>query len=120
MSKDLDEALSKIDNKLDEVTEAIHKVDKEVALQKVMFDARMEQNTDSLREHMAQTQLLKETIIKIDARLAPIEVDRIQAEAIKKYRNDKLKKYGKILGSIATVVGLFIATKPWLIKLLGL
>mgnify|MGYP003494030453 len=137
MAKTTDEMLNRIDAKLDDMSDSIHKIDKEVALQKSAFDSHtnqdeqmyeelkrmndiLQQNTESLRQHMQQTQLLKETVLKIDARLAPIEVERIEAEAVKKYRNDKLKKYGKILGLIATAVGILAAAKPLLLKLLGL
>lgn len=137
MAKTTDEMLNRIDAKLDDMSDSIHKIDKEVALQKSAFDSHtnqdeqmyeelkrmndiLQQNTESLRQHMQQTQLLKETVLKIDARLAPIEVERIEAEAVKKYRNDKLKKYGKILGLIATAIGILAATKPLLLKLLGL
>lgn len=136
MAKNVDDMLNKIDEKLDEVVDSVHKVDKEVALQKVAFDAHTKQdehmyeelkrmndilyqNTESLKQHMAQTQLLKETVLKIDARLAPIEVERIEEEAIRKYRNEKLKKYGKVLGVVATAIGLLAALKPLLLKLLG-
>ena len=137
MPKNMDDMLNKIDEKLDEVSDSIHKVDKEVALQKAAFEAHtaqdeqmyeelkrmndiLQQNTESLKQHMAQTQLLKDTVLKIDARLAPIEVERIEAEAVKKYRNEKLKKYGKVLGLIATAIGILAAAKPLLLKLLGL
>ena len=137
MAKTTDEMLNRIDAKLDDMSDSIHKIDKEVALQKSAFDSHtnqdeqmyeelkrmndiLQQKTESLRQHMQQTQLLKETVLKIDARLAPIEVERIEAEAVKKYRNDKLKKYGKILGLIATAIGILAATKPLLLKLLGL
>lgn len=137
MAKNIDDMFSKIDEKLDEVVNSIHKVDKELAIQKSVFDAHtkqdehmyeelkrmndtLSQNTASLQEHMQQTQLLKETVLKIDARLAPIEVERIKEEAVRKYRNQKLKKYGKIIGVVATAIGILAATKPLLLKLLGL
>lgn len=137
MPKNMDDMLNKIDEKLDEVVDSIHKIDKESALQKHAFDAHtkqdeqmydelkrmndiLQQNTESLREHMKQTQLLKDTVLKIDARLAPIEIERIEEEAVRKYRNAKLKKYGKILGVIATAIGIAAAAKPLLLKLLGL
>lgn len=136
MAKSSDDMLNKMDEKLDEVSNYCHKIDKEVALQKAAFDVHtkqdeqmyeelkrmndiLQQNTDSLREHMAQTQLLKDTVLKIDARLAPFEVERIEVEAVKKYRNAKLKKYGKILGIIATAIGVLAGLKPLLLKLLG-
>lgn len=137
MAKNIDDMLNKIDEKLDEVSDSIHKVDKEQSLQKAAFDAHqkqdehmyeelkrmndiLQQNTESLKQHMAQTQLLKDTVLKIDARLAPIEVERIEAEAVRNYRNEKLKKYGKILGIVAAAVGTLAALQPFLLKLLGL
>lgn len=137
MAKNLDDMLNKIDEKLDEVSDSIHKVDKEVALQKAAFDEHvktdekmyeelrrmndiLQQNTESLKEHMAQTHLLKQTVLKMDARLLPIEVERIEQEAIRKYRNEKLKKWGKILGIIATVVGVLAGAKPLILKLFKL
>ncbi len=137
MAKSNEDMLKKIDETLDGVTESLHKIDKEQALQKAAFEAHTEQdehmyselkrmndilqqNTESLKQHMQQTQLLKDTVLKIDARLAPIEVERIEAEAVKNYRNEKLKKYGKVLGIIATAIGILAACKPLLLKLLGL
>jgi methyl-accepting chemotaxis protein len=119
MAKNMDDILNRIDEQLNEVVDSVHKIDKEVALQKAAFDVHtkqdeqmyeelkrmndiLAQNTESLKQHMAQTQLLKDTVLKIDQRLAPIEVARIEEEAINKYRNLKLKKYGKVLGIIAT------------------
>lgn len=128
MAKNTDEMLNRIDEKLDSVSGAIYKVDKEVALQKAAFDEHIKQdekmyeefkrmndilqaNTESLKEHMAQTALLKDQCMKIDARLAPFEVERIEKEAVKKYRNEKLKKWGKILGLIATLVAIIAGLK---------
>lgn len=137
MAKTTDEMLNKMDAKLDDMSDSIHRIDKEVALQKAAFDDHtgqdekmyaelkrmndiLQQNTESLKQHMMQTQLLKETVLKIDARLAPIEIERIKAEALKEDRQDKLKKYGKILGIVATSIGILAAAKPFLLKLLGL
>ena len=140
MAKSSDDMLNKIDEKLDEVSNSCHKIDKDLALHKAAFNVHIKQdehmfeefkvmneefkrmndilrdNTDSLKEHMAQTNLLKDTVLKIDARLAPFEVERIEEEAIKKYRNAKLKKYGKVLGIIATALGVLAALKPLLLK----
>jgi thiaminase len=137
MAKNLDDMLNKIDEKLDDVSDAIHKVDKEVALQKAAFDEHikqdekmyeefkrmndiLQQNTDSLKEHMHRTDLLEDIVKKMDLRLSPIELERIEDEAVKKYRNSKLKKYGKVLGAIATAIGILAMLKPLLLKLLGL
>lgn len=131
MAKNVDDILIKIDVKLDEVSDTIHKIDKEVALQKAAFDDHIKQdelmyqefkrmndilqsNTDSLKEHMHRTELLETLVAKIDTRLAPIELERIEQEAVRKYRNAKLKKYGKILGVIATIAGILAAIQPFL------
>jgi len=137
MAKNTEDMLNKIDEKLDDVVDSIHKVDKEVALQKAAFDDHikqdermyeefkrmndiLQQNTESLKEHMHRTELLEDLVKKIDVRLSPFEIEKIEEEAVKKYRNSKLKKYGKILGAIATGIGILAAIKPLLLKLLGL
>ena len=137
MAKHVDEMLMKIDTKLDEVSDSIHKVDKEVALQKAAFDEHIKQdermyeefkrmndilqaNTESLKEHMHRTELLESIVQKMDARLTPIELEKIELAAITKYRNEKLVKYGKILGLITTLIGILAATKPLLLKLLSM
>jgi hypothetical protein len=128
MAKDLDQKLSYMQEKIEEVSDTTYRIDKELALHKAAFESRTKQdelmhieqqrmntildsNTDSLKEHMNQTMLLKEMVVKMDARLSPIETERIEQEAIKKYRNDKLKKIGKVVGIIATIVGIIIAIK---------
>ena len=140
MANSIDDVLNKIDtvdSKVDQVTITIHKIDKEVALQKLTFDEHikqdekmyeefrrmndiLQQNTQSLKEHMHRTELLEELVTKIDTRLSPFEIDKIQKEAVNQYRNEKLKKYGKVLGLIATAIGILAALKPFLLKLLGL
>lgn len=136
-NKSTDELLAKIDGKLDEVSGSIHKVDKEVALQKAAFDDHLkqdermyeefkrmndilQQNTESLKEHMHRTELLEELVTKMDARIAPLEREKIEQAAIDKYRTEKLKKWGKILGGVATLIGILAAAKPLLLKLLSL
>lgn len=137
MAKTTDEMLNKIDTKLDDVSESIHKVDKEVALHKASFDEHikqdermyeefkrmndiLQQNTDSLKEHMHRTDLLEQLAMKMDARLAPIELARTKAATISEYRNAKLIKIAKWLGLIATVIGIIATAQPFLLKLLAL
>lgn len=129
--------LNKIDTKLDDVSDSVHKIDKEVALQKAAFEDHLKNaenrydelkrmndilqiNTESLKEHMHRTELLEELVSRMDARLSPIEHAKIAEEAVQKYRTDKLKKYGKILGIVATAIGVLAAVKPFLLKLLTL
>jgi Mg2+ and Co2+ transporter CorA len=128
MAKNQDDMLSKIDSKLDEVSECLHRVDKEVALQKSAFDDHLKQdekmyeefkrmndilqsNTESLKEHMHRTALLEQLAQKMDARLTTIELEKLELAAIKKYRNEKLMKIAKILGIIATIVAIIAGIK---------
>ena len=138
MSKNIDDVINRIadvDNKVDEVVVAIYKVDKEVALQKAAFDEHirqdekmyeefkrmnniLQQNTESLKEHMQRTsvaenrqQILEDLVRAIDSRLSPFEQSKLEEEAVRKYRNEKLKKIGKILGIIATLVAIIAGLK---------
>lgn len=77
-------------------------------------------NTASLAEHMRRTATLEEAVAKIDMRLSPIEVERIQKDAISKDRKELIILLVKIIGGIATLIGAVIAAKPFIIKLLTL
>lgn len=135
MAKNLDEMLSKIDQKLDEVSGSIHKVDKEVALQKAAFDEHikqdekmyeefkrmndiLQQNTESLKEHMHRTELLEDIVKKMDARLSPVEVRHIEEEAVKKHRKEVFIMSAKIVGALAAAVAVIAFFKPALLLLL--
>lgn len=137
MAKTTEDMLVKIVDKLDELQKSTHNIDKEVALQKAAAEDHaqdlkvlqqeqkrnndiLQQNTQSLNEHMARTDLLESMVEKMDARLVPIEVERIQKEAIAAHRKDMMKKWGKIIGVLATLGGLIAATKPYLLLLLSL
>lgn len=131
MAKNLDEMLLRIDEKLDEVSDSIHKVDKEVALQKAAFEEHQKQdegmyaelkrmndilqdNTESLKEHMHRTALLEQLVAQMDIRLSPIEREKIEKEAVKKYHDAEVErwiKYGKILGVIAALIGIVAGIK---------
>ena len=129
MAKNLDEMLSKMDQKLDEVSDSIHKVDKEVALQKAAFDEHikqdekmyeelkrmndiLQQNTESLKEHMHRTELLEDIVKKMDARLSPVEVRHIEEEAVKKHKKEILIMSAKIVGALAAAVAVIAFFMP--------
>lgn len=137
MAKDLDQKLSDIQDKVEEVSNTINKIDKDLAVHKVTFishleqDERMyeefkrmndilQQNTESLKEHMHRTELLEHIVQKMDIRLSPLEIQRLENDIITKYRNEKLKKIGKIIGIVTTLIGLGAALKPLLAALLNL
>jgi uncharacterized protein YukE len=123
MAKDLEQKMSYIQEKLDDVASTVHKIDKEVALQKAAFEDHQKQdegmyeelkrmnnilqeNTESLREHMHRTELLEKVVKKIDDRLSPFEQEKLKKEAVDHYRKEKLVQIGKWLGLIATIVGI--------------
>jgi uncharacterized protein YukE len=128
MAKDLEQKISYIQEKLDDVASTVHKIDKEVALQKAAFDDHQKQdegmyeelkrmnnilqeNTESLREHMHRTELLEKVVKTIDDRLSPLEQEKIKKEAVDHYRKDKLFQIGKWLGIVATIVGIIAGIK---------
>lgn len=123
MAKDLEQKMSYIQEKLDDVASTVHKIDKEVALQKAAFEDHQKQdegmyeelkrmnnilqeNTESLREHMHRTELLEKVVKTIDDRLSPFEQEKLKKEAVDHYRKEKLVQIGKWLGLIATIVGI--------------
>lgn len=135
MARDLDEKMNYIQEKIEEISSTAYKIDKEVALQKAAFDEHIKQdekmyeefkrmndilqiNTESLREHMHRTEVAEqqlsilESLAKnIDSRLTPIERERVEKEAVSKYRNELLMKIAKIVGAIGTVVAIIAGIK---------
>lgn len=135
MARDLDEKMNYIQEKIEEISSTAYKIDKEVALQKAAFDEHIKQdekmyeefkrmndilqiNTESLREHMHRTEVAEqqlsilESLAKnIDSRLMPIEKERVEKEAVSKYRNELLMKVAKIVGAIGTIVAIIAGIK---------
>lgn len=122
MAKDTDDKVSWIKEKVEEVAETIHKIDKEVSLQKAAFDDHLEQdermfqefrrmndilqqNTDSLKEHMHRTDMLEGLLNRMDMRFAPIEMKHIKDGVIEEYRLERKKKIAGILIFVAKVAG---------------
>lgn len=136
MAKTTEDLLSKIVDKLDDLQKSTHNIDKEVALQKAAADERhqdlkavqeeqkraneiLAENTKSLQEHMARTDLLETAVKKIDERLTPIEIERIQKEAVAKHRKEVIVKAAKIAGALTALGGLIAAAKPLILLLLS-
>lgn len=137
MAKTTEDLLAKIVDKLDDLQKSTHSIDKEVALQKAAAEDHaqdlkalqheqkrnndiLQQNTQSLNEHMARTDLLESMVEKMDARLTPIEIDKIEKEAVAKARKEALIRWGKIIAALATLSGIIAAAKPFLLFLLTL
>ena len=126
--------LDYIQERLDSVAETVANVDKEVALQKAAFESHtkqdeqmydelkrmndiLQQNTDSLKEHMGNNHLLKEMVVTLNKRLEPIEIEFIQKAAVRDYILKKAKFIGKVATAIAAVAGLWVYCKPLLFHL---
>ena len=133
MTRDIDGKLDYIQEKLDSVENCVSKIDKEVALQKAAFDDHLEQdermydelkrmndilqqNTDSLKEHMYRTELLETIVQKIDMRLSPLEKENIEQQAVAKYRKDFMVRVAKIIGILVGVVSAIAALWPLIVK----
>src|SRR5690606_16024802 len=137
MAKTTEEMLSKIVDKLDDLQKSTHNIDKEVALQKASAMERshdikamqeeqkrsneiLQKNTESLNEHMARTDLIEKAVQQMDARITPIEIDKIQKEAIATHRKEMMIRWAKIIGVVATLGGIVAMAKPFLLFLLTL
>ena len=71
------------------------------------------ENTQSLKEHMMQTNLVREAtesvknaLVKIDGRLTPIEEERLKKAAVKDYIKERWKMWLICLGAVATLLGI--------------
>lgn len=140
MYKDLDEKVELIRERLDDVSATVHKVDKDIALYKHILEEHfkqdekmyvefkrmndiLQQNTDSLKEHMYRTELaekqlavLEELARKIDERVSSIEEEKVRAQAISKYKHELVIKIGKVLGIITSLIALVSGIVSLLIK----
>lgn len=125
-----------IHKKIDDVAETCIRIDKELALSKVAFDNHLKQdesmyaelrrmndilqeNTESLKEHIKRTNLLQDMVIKIDQRLSPVEIEHIKDQAVKTWVYDRLKLIGKAGAAIGAVGAAWLALKPLILSLLS-
>ena len=137
MAKTTEDLLSKIVDKLDDLQKSTHNIDKEVALQKASSIERhmdiksiqddqklhnniLTENTKSLQEHMARTDLLEKAVHNMDARLSPLEREKIEQAAIAAHRREVIVRWSKILGVLTALGGAIVAAKPLLLFLLAL
>lgn len=124
-----------LQEKLDTIAGAMSNIDKDVALQKAALLAHTEQdeklcaeltrmnnilqdNTESLKEHVRRTNLLESVVKNIDDRLNPIEIEHIQKAAVHSWAMNKLKLLGKIGTAVGAVAAAWMYIAPWLTRLL--
>ncbi len=120
------QGLNKVDSKVEKVADKCDTIEK---IQAVMQEAQthhaesitelhttqksmndiLANNTRSLEEHMAQTKMIKDLTMSVNARLEPIEQERLKKQAVKEFLKSSGLKWTKILGAMATLVGIAIA-----------
>lgn len=127
----MSEKIDYIQKKVDSVADTVANIDKDMALQKAAFEAHTKQdermyeelrrmndilqvNTESLKEHMKQTLLLKNMVDKMDSRLSPMEVEFIQKNAVKNWVIVRVKFLGKVGFALAAIDAVWIYVKPLL------
>jgi len=120
-----------IQDKVDSVAETVASIDKDMALQKAALEAHtkqdekmyeefrrmndiLQENTASLKEHMQQTKILKDMVVKMDQRLSPMEVEYIQKTAVKDWVVVRVKFIAKLGTAAAAVAGAWMYLKPLL------
>jgi hypothetical protein len=129
---DLQGKLNSIQDRVDEVYDTVHRIDKEVALNRSAFDDHMaqdkliyeefkrmndllQQNTESLREHMRRTDMLEDIVQKMDARFTPIELEHVERQFVQKYKEERKKKikdimvfWTKIAGGLSAAIAIYM------------
>jgi type I site-specific restriction endonuclease len=113
----MSDQLDKILEKLESVGDKVAEIDTQLHVLNAKFEAHLEDdkesketlirntdilsdNTDSLKEHMAQTALLRDYIKKVDDRFTPIEQEAQRKAAVELYTHSKLVLIAKIGGAI--------------------
>ena len=126
----LDE-LKDIKDSVDECNKNTNDVSKSLAEYKVAFDLHtkqdelmyeefkrmndiLQQNTDSLREHMLRTSLLEDAVVKIDGRLQPIEIEKIEKDAVRKAAKNLLLLAAKVAGGLSGLIAFIAAVKHFI------
>lgn len=130
MPKDSDsKKIDYIQDKLDSVADTCVKIDKEVALQKQAFDDHLAQdermyeefkrmnnilqdNTDSLKEHMHRSDLLEDLVTKMDKRFSPMQIEYERKTAVREFLTDKGKLIAKLGAAATGLVGLWMLLEP--------
>jgi hypothetical protein len=122
-----DKKIDYIQDKVDSVVDIVNRIDKAQALQQAAFETHTIQDEQmhaelrrmndtlmlqhqSLKEHMENNVLLRDMIVKMDDRLSPIEKERLERAAVRKFTADKLV----FLLKVAAAVGFLAGAWEWL------
>ena len=135
VARDIDDKVDRIENNLEDVKATVNNIDKELALHKASLEEQKEhdtrawdelkrmndilqQNTNSLNEHMRRTDILEDMVQRFDTRFSPIELSYIEQKVIDKYILDRKAKIKsalifltKVAGAIGAVITLYMTLK---------
>lgn len=75
-------------------------------------------NTESLKQHMRRTELLEEAVIKMDARISPIELESIRKAAVREWLKENAIFAGKVLAAVLALGSVIAGGKALLVKFL--
>ena len=113
-------------NKLDNVAEKVSDIGSKLEVHVVKFEAHIEredernstlmrhadalqENTESLKDHMRRTDALETFVKKIDERLTPVELEAIHRKAIADWWKTRIwfaAKLGGALGALGALAGM--------------
>lgn len=68
----------------------------------------LQENTESLKDHILRTNMLQESVLKMDARLSPLEQERLKREAVREFLSSKAKKWGKLIAMASAGIGVLV------------
>ena len=69
----------------------------------------LQQNTNSLIDHMHRTGLLENAVEAIDKRLSPIEIERLKSQAVKSWLVDQVMLASKMVGGVTGAFAVYFA-----------
>ena|SRR5581483_5977977 len=72
------------------------------------------ENTASLKEHIHRTNLLEDAVMKMDTRLAPLEIEKIKRQALKDFIFSGSVWLAKIVGGAGALIGLIAAIHKYM------
>jgi hypothetical protein len=134
MSKD-DSKIDYMQERLDSIATTCSNIDKELAIHRTAFSDHCEQeahiysefkrmndilqqNTDSLREHMHRSDMLESLVTSMDTRFSPVEIEFQRKKAISEWQRDKLMLLAKIAGVVSAAAAAWVYLKPFLAHLI--
>ena len=123
MSEKKNDYIQYIQERVESVANSVANIDKDMALQRQALEDHtksdekmyselcrmndiLQQNTDSLKEHVRRTNLLEDVMDRMDKRLTPIEIEHIQKTAVRDYIYKNAKYVAKVGTAVSVISGI--------------